>query len=461
MTARGERSIQSPAARRLAVVLVSVGWWGVLAYLLVRAFPTSDAASEQALAVLGLAYLGAWGPFLIVSRWSPVGRLARVAACTASIAVALTLIELPASLNLIDYRGVFHTPTPPWLRSGNTADPDLLFVREPNQRLRLAFQGADLHGLGGAGPARVYQCDTTLDGDGFRNSPGLDEARVVLIGDSFIEGLQVTDDELVSARLTELLGAPVANLGRTGYGPQQELEVLRRYGLSRQPRAVVWAFYEGNDLQDIRAYASQRQRVVKSRRDSPYRQRRARSFARNAALGLLRWWNAGPSVPARLRAGVVHDSTGADVSIYFSCGVHEGAAEEALGRVESDEMEALQAILGRAHELCREREIDLIVAFVPSKFRVHHDLCRFDADSPCPDWPIDDLPKAVEKAARAASPEIGFLDLTTPMRSRAEAGELVYLTDDTHWSPAGHHAAAVALAEFINQRDGSTNRRDP
>jgi len=452
---------QAPARRWLGVVLVSVGWWGPLTYLLVRAFPAGDATPEQALAVLGLAYLAAWGPYLILSRCSPAGRLARIAACTASIAAALGLVELPASLNLVDYRGVFHTPTSPWLRPGNAADPDLLFVREPNQRLRLAFQGADLHGLTGASPTRVYQCDTTLDGDGFRNPSGLTEARVVLIGDSFIEGLQVADDELVSARLAALLGAPVANLGRTGYGPQQELEVLRRHGLDHQPRTVVWAFYEGNDLQDIQSYESQRQRVLKAGFDSPYRQRKARSFARNAALGLLRWWNAEPAIPARLRAGVLHDSTDADVNIYFSCGVHEGAAEGALGRVESDEMRALQAILGQASELCRERGIDLIVAFVPSKFRVLRDLCRFDPDSPCPEWPIDALPHAVEETARAASPEIGFLDLTAPMRSRAEAGELVYLTDDTHWSPAGHQAAAAALAEFINQRDGSNKRRNP
>ena len=465
MTAIGEeapaRTINAPALRRLARVSIYAGWWGLLAYLLWWAFPAGDAMPERALSVLAIAYLAAWGPFLIVSRWSPAGRLARVAACSASIAAALALIELPAALNLIDYRGVFHTPTAPWLRLGNAADDDLLFVRQPNQRLRLAFQGADLNGLTGASPSRIYRCDTTLDGDGFRNPPGLSGARVVLIGDSFIEGLQVADDELVSTRLAEMLNVPVANLGRTGYGPQQELEVLRRHVLRYQPQTLVWAFYEGNDLQDVRSYEAQRQRVVKSRSDSPSRLRYGRSFSRNAALWLLRSWNAEPAIPARLRAGAFHDSTGAEVNIYFSCGVHEGAADGALGRVESDELKRFQAILGQAHALCRERGIDLIVAFVPSKFRVLHDLCRFGADSPCPDWPIDELPKAVENAARDASPEIGFLDLTPVLRSRAEAGELPYLADDTHWSPEGHRTATAVLAEFIGQRNASKNEALP
>jgi len=461
LTAVGEetrtRAVNAPALRWLARFSIYAGWWGLLAYLLWGAFPTGDATPEHALSLLALAYLAAWGPFLILARWSPAGRLARIAACSASIAAALALIELPSALNLIDYRGVFHTPTPPWLRPGNAADPDLLFVREPNRRLRLAFQGADLHGLSGATPTRIHQCDTTLDADGFRNPPGLTEARVVLVGDSFIEGLQVADDELVSARLAELLGAPVANLGRTGYGPQQELEVLRRHGLNYRPKTLVWAFYEGNDLQDLRSYESERQRVLKSRFDSAYRLRYGRSFARNAGLWLLRWRNAEPVIPARLRAGIFSDSTDAEINIYFSCGVHEGAAAEALGRVESDEMETLRAILAQAHELCQERGVDLIVAFVPSKFRGLRDFCRFDADSPCPEWPIDELPSAVENAARGASPEIGFLDLTAAMRSRAQAGELPYLVDDTHWSPEGHRTAAVTLAEFIGQREASTN----
>lgn len=447
-------TLTTPARRRrLGVILVCVGWWGLLAYWFAEALPRDDARPEQAMALLGLAYLAAWGPFFMAARWPPAGRLARFAACTASIAAALALVELPATLNLIDYRAIFHTPTPPWLRPGNAPDPGLLFVREPNRRLRVAFQGADLNGLTGATSTRVYQCDATLDADGFRNPSNPSEPRVVLVGDSFIEGLQVADAELVSARLAELLGAPAANLGRTGYGPQQELEVLRRHALGRRPRTLVWAFYEGNDLQDVRIYESQRQRVIKSRSDSSGRRRYARSFRRNAALELLRWWNAEPAIPAQLRAGLFHDSTGADVNIYFSCGVHEGAAEGALGRLESEELKTFQGVLAQAHELCRERGIDLIVAFVPAKFRVYHDLCQFEADSPCPNWPIDELPSAVEEVVRGASPEIGFLDLTAAMRSRAEAGELVYLADDTHWSPAGHQAAAVALADFISRRD--------
>ena len=91
----------------------------------------------------------------------------------------------------------------------------------------------------------------------------------MIVGDSFVEGLHVAEPDLISARLAERLGEPVANLGRTGYGPQQELEVLRRHGLAMHPRAVVWAFYEGNDLQDVATYDDDRHQAARALREEP------------------------------------------------------------------------------------------------------------------------------------------------------------------------------------------------
>ena len=45
------------------------------------------------------------------------------------------------------------------------------------------------------------------------------------------------------------------NLARGAYGPQQELIVLKRYGLAYEPRFVVWQLFEGNDLVDAEAFA--------------------------------------------------------------------------------------------------------------------------------------------------------------------------------------------------------------
>nr|WP_303652466.1 hypothetical protein [Paludisphaera mucosa] len=120
-------------------------------------------------------------------------------------------------------------------------------------------------------------------------------------------------------------------------------------------------------------------------------------------------------------------------------------------------MERLSRVFAEAAASCRARGVEMVVAFVPTKFRVYRDLCRFEADSPCPEWPVDDMPGAVAKAVAKASPAIGFVDLTARLRDRAEAGELVYLADDTHWSAAGHRAAALAVAECLDDRERMRN----
>lgn len=435
----------APRRERLARILVLAAWWGLIGYFAREVVRTRDANGEHLIAVVVLAYLAAWCPVMALSRWSPAGKLGRFAACTASIAAGIAVAEAPAALGRVDYREIFHTPTPPWKRPGNLPDPDLLFARKPGSRLTLRFQGSDLHGLRDA-PAGAYACDVTLDALGFRNPAGLDSADVVLIGDSFVEGLQVADGELVSARLAERIGAPVANLGRTGYGPRQELAVLRRHAAGFRPRSCVWFFYEGNDLQDLGSYDAQRERVEALRPESFKRAWQARSFARNAAGWLMRPGSR-DGAPARERAGLLADGT----AVYFSCGVHEGDPAAVAGRARPEATAKLRAVFDEAAAACRERGIELIVAFVPAKFRVYRDLCRYDAASPCPSWPIDDLPAVVGDVARAAG--VDFLDLSPALRAGAEEGRLVYLADDTHWSAEGHRAAAAAIAERIGDRE--------
>ena len=120
-------------------------------------------------------------------------------------------------------------------------------------------------------------------------------------------------------------------------------------------------------------------------------------------------------------------------------------------RRDSPAMEAVRDTLAEAHAACARRGVELVVAFVPAKFRVYRDLCTFEEHSPCRDWPVDDLPDALREAVASISPEIGYLDLTPRFRSAAARGALPYLPDDTHWSPEGHREAAEAVAEFLDR----------
>ena len=74
----------------------------------------------------------------------------------------------------------------------------------------------------------------SYDADGFRNPADLKSWRVVMLGDSFTELGNLSDEELVSTKLGKLLGQTVKNLGVSHTGLVNQTEYLREFGISRQ-----------------------------------------------------------------------------------------------------------------------------------------------------------------------------------------------------------------------------------
>ena len=72
--------------------------------------------------------------------------------------------------------------------------------------------------------------------------------RVVAIGDSFVEAIQIPDGEEVSSKLEEALGIEVLNAGISGYSTVTELEAYRRFIRPYKPDIVVLFMYLGNDI---------------------------------------------------------------------------------------------------------------------------------------------------------------------------------------------------------------------
>ncbi len=90
------------------------------------------------------------------------------------------------------------------------------------------------------------------DEHGFNNPPGCyssDTSPIVLIGDSFVHGARVPNDD-ITAEIRDL-GHPAINLGFAYDGPLLELATLSEYGLKLRPRAVIWVYFEGNDLAEL------------------------------------------------------------------------------------------------------------------------------------------------------------------------------------------------------------------
>jgi hypothetical protein len=82
------------------------------------------------------------------------------------------------------------------------------------------------------------------DSNGFKNPPGqtLDGARLVIVGNSHIEGIGVRPQDTIAGVLTGTYHIPAYNLGVEGYGPQQSVAAFERWGTGPSVRYAVYAF---------------------------------------------------------------------------------------------------------------------------------------------------------------------------------------------------------------------------
>lgn len=375
-------------------------------------------------------YLLGWGAALALARRRRDELAKGFAVASAAAVLFVGLLETLVLVRLVDFRVLFGTPAAqPWSHPGNLVDPTLLHLHRPHDDF--VWDGVR------------YQYDR----NGFRNQQDPRLADVIVLGDSFIEGWGVTAPELVTSRLAGDLHARVVNLGQSWYGPQQELEVLRRYGLPLHPRACVWAFFEGNDLEDVERYEKALPVWSElSRRNHSFF---LRSFTRNSLYALRRFIRTklGEDATGTLAypSGLFHERDGRDVRIYFEYKSHR------LSKKETVALGTLGRILGKAGELCQGQGARLLVVFVPSKDRVYLDRTRFAANAEPLHWGRNDLPLRLEGLVRRVDPEADFLDLTPAFRARAARGEVLYFPQDSHWSPLGHTVAASAIAARLRR----------
>lgn len=390
-------------------------------------------ASIHFLAGIFLSYLFLWSLAFLLSNVSKIEIAQRFLLTSISVALTVGLLEVLTLTRTADFRLVFGTPiSEPWRHPDNLLDPKLLHVLKPHHRTQ--YGGIDYR----------------FDQHGLRNEVDLEAADVVVTGDSFIEGWNVSATDLLTSQLAKQLGRTVANLGRSWYGPQQELELLRRYGLQLHPKVCVWSFYEGNDLWDVRRYNSAIRNWEKfSKGLHSFKQR---SFTRNAVLAMRRIVDtlqhrdaAHDAKLKRIPSGRFKGHDGRETRMYFLDDSPPSAEDyEAL--------EEVRSILSQAYELCRADGARFLVIFIPTKFRVYSGFTRFDANARPSNVAMSDLPKRLEAIVREALPDGGFLDLTPVLVEEARHGRVTYFPGyDTHWSPEGHRIAATAIAQFLKK----------
>jgi hypothetical protein len=415
--------------------------WSLLA-LVARIAPVQAATATDVLFLLALplTYVALVGAVVQASA-RPREALLRGTALTLGLVMALSLLELAAAARLVHWELLFQ-----WLRNEEqyyVADPDLGFRHTPSVRHSGRLQ-SDVERAWGLPASRPDRITITYDRRGYRNATELDRADIVLIGDSYVEGGFVSDDQVVSTHLEAGLARPVANLGVAGYGTSQELIVLKRDAMPLQPRVVIWFFFEGNDLYNDYLFENLQVAARETGGATPWTEQHgwwSRSFVRiaNAQLRLM----LHPLVPRYCP----HFGT-------ISVGPHRGqkilfAPEAAVPwrEFERDRWDRAQHTLREAARTTRERDVNLLLVYVPIKFRVYRDFMELSQDSEVRDWALWSLPELFAQFCRTEG--LACLDLTGPLRDSVRTGGMPHAPTDSHWSAEGHRLVAQALQEQL------------
>jgi hypothetical protein len=314
--------------------------------------------------------------------------------------------------------------------------------------------------------AVMAQVHLVTDGRGFRNPhPELGSYAIVTLGDSFTRASSVATPW--PQGLSERVGMSVLNLGEDGAGPQQELEFLRQFGMDKEPRWVILAFCEANDLHDAAAYVQARPSLV------------ARYGRYLWEKGPQAWLERTPStaqaaVEPSYRYPITVSIDGANLdmaffSAYVSWLTVSGEAMEA-----SREFQVVTDSIREARDLSEGVDARFLLVYVPSKEHVYlpyldegetasrvfagvttlalgeAGFLEFTSTPASLDLArqhMDD--QASLLAAFAEEQGVAFLDLTPTFQEEAGAGAELYYPYDTHWNQRGHDLAAQTIADLM------------
>lgn len=300
--------------------------------------------------------------------------------------------------------------------------------------------------------------------------------RILVLGDSFVEAVQVEEHERFIARLREMLNAEggatryeVIDGGCGGWGAVQELLYLQAEGPRYKPDLVLLAFFVGNDVANNSLELELEGNVNAALK--PYFEREP-----GGGLTLLEpdpppptsWESVGFFLRERsalynvVESGVLQKlslddlwASWRDLDAQVELTIRE--AEVFQTRLDPRWRAAwslTDSLLGRIAEESAVQQAKLGLLVVPTRAQVLPDAWReltgsaegrdraYDVFAP------NTLLTGI--AARTATP---ILDLTQPFRDAAKArnAPALYYARDQHWTAAGHELAARTLAAWLRK----------
>lgn len=320
--------------------------------------------------------------------------------------------------------------------------------------------------------------------------------RIAIIGDSYVEALQVDQEQMVGKVLEDILNREdernyeVLSFGMSGFDAAQAYEALRLRVIEYDPDIVLWYFLPWNDLQDsVREIRDLPWKpyyhlvdgelvIDDSFRDFVYYENRRwiRNFLKQSIKysyamryfvahyypvikqGLHAWFN-----PSR-RSNASNDDIAHDEVERYEISEDGLSGAEIMvapreGELYYQAWEVTQEISRAMAEFCAERNISFGIVGVTASFQVQGNylergryLRDIGLDMYYPERRMIDF-----------ATDIGIPYLPLAFEFLRESGPLFHGTEESpggHWNAHGHARAAFFTEKFIRRNMGASDDRE-
>ncbi len=364
-------------------------------------------------------------------------------------------------------------------------------------------------------PRHEYDVDVTINDRGLRDVEHAydkppDVFRILILGDSYVEGMRVPLDQTFGKRLEERLnqaGLPikfeVVLAGVSAWGTDQELLWFRKEGVRYEPDLVLLGFFPGNDFMNnsealevanigsvrkpffnlengdlaLKYYPFDPKTVPPSETVAQVSTEEASPKPGNleeAPLAGWRPWLQQNLAVYRFATPLIRDAVPGLARAMVRWGLIEPGQEEIDAALPSDYIPVAYGVYRRppaqawqdaftlTNAIIRQldREVSahsgarLAVAVLTAQEQVYPDLWNSLLDRYTPmrqvDWDLEQPNRIVRGMLDGAA--IPYVDLLPAFRAHAQQpGELLHFRHDGHWTPAGEQLAAETIYDFLVQ----------
>lgn len=287
--------------------------------------------------------------------------------------------------------------------------------------------------------------------------------RIAVLGDSFVANLDVDSSDVFTERMKKLLPGDwqVLNFGVNGFGPAQELLMLRNKAIRYEPDMVVMLIYGRNDFDDVAGTMDwikgyKRPKAVLGE-DGKVAIDPIPAQPPPPPENAGGWRPSGDGEPPSIRKlylrsllyNLVRDR------LFYRFNVFLMPEIRLCKKTPSRETEVsyvlMKGILEGVRDFTRENGVELIVVTAPTLVQVHDDVywTKMKRKYGLSDEEYDLFApnKFIERSCRDLG--IRSLDLTPEMRRRAAAGEILYYPHNQHWNKRGNQLVAEIVSDYL------------